>query len=498
MTDNLPEKQKVIILGAGPTGLAAAHESLKHNRPPLILEKDETVGGISRTVKYKNYLFDIGGHRFFTKMDNVKLLWQEMIGNDFLTVKRISRIYYRDKFYDYPLKPRNLFNFSPREAFLIVASYLKRQFRPLPREDNFEQWVVNRFGGRLYRTFFKSYTEKVWGIPCHQLQADWAAQRIKNLSLKSAAVKALFGTGKAKTLIESFNYPRKGPGMMWERFHSQIAKQGGEIQLNSPATRLIHKNGRITRVIYKKDGIEREKKIQNESVISTIPITHLIKALSPSPPEEVWEAARGLSYRSFLIVGLIVNKENIFPDQWIYVNCPKVKVGRIQNFKNWSAAMVPDPRKSSIGMEYFCTIGDKLWQTEDTELIDLATRELFQLGLVEEEDVVDGTVIRQPLAYPIYDDSYNRNLDIIRSYLEGFSNLQTAGRNGMHRYNNMDHSMQAGIQAAQNILGSSHNLWEIEEEPTYLEEEKPENASASSSLPKILTPSFINNKSSGG
>jgi protoporphyrinogen oxidase len=460
----------VIIIGGGPAGLSAAHQCLALKMRPIVFEMGDKVGGISRTESYKGYLFDIGGHRFFTRMAHIDQLWREMMGADFITVARQSRIYYRGRFYDYPLKLANAFcNLGVIESVRILLSYLRAQISPRLPEENFEQWVANRFGWRLYRTFFKTYTEKVWGMDCDRIQADWAAQRIKGLSLKSAVINAMFGGGgKVKSLIGSFQYPRKGPGMMWERFRDHIEAHGGEVRLNSRVTRLGHDQGRITSLT--RGAGEGEETMPVEQLISSIPISRLVKILDPAPPAPVLAAADNLSYRSFLIVVLIVNRKDLFPDQWIYIHSPEVRVGRIQNFENWSKAMVPAGGTGSIGMEYFCTIGDATWRMADRDLIDLAAAELAELGLAGKEDVVDGAVIRQPMAYPVYDRDYSANLAVIRDYLEGFGNLQTVGRNGMHRYNNMDHSMQSGILAAKNIRGGGYDLWQINEEDSYLEE----------------------------
>jgi len=464
-------KNPVVILGAGPSGLATAYELIKQGVRPIVLEKADKVGGIARTETYKDYYFDIGGHRFFTKIDRVNKLWHEMMGEDFQKVRRMSRIYYEGRLFNYPLSiPNTLFNLGILESLLMMLSYINAQFRPYREEKTFEQWVSNRFGRRLYKTFFQTYTEKVWGIPCNKIQAEWAAQRIRGLSLIAAVTNALLGIKNAKSLIDEFYYPIKGPGMMWQRFQETIEAEGGKVMLNSEAIGLKHKNGRIISVSYLKE--DKRTEIPVDHLISSIPITKLVATLDPQPPAEVLMAAQKLSYRAFIIVVLIIDKQELFSDQWIYIHNPNVKVGRIQNFKNWSAAMVPDSQKTSVGMEYFCTEGDEIWKMPDDELIDIASRELSELGLSEIDRVIDSFIVRQPGAYPVYDPNYRDYLEVIKSYLASIDSLQTIGRSGMHRYNNMDQSMWVGMLAAQNFLGANHDLWEINEEKEYLEEKK--------------------------
>ncbi len=459
----------VIIIGAGPAGLTAAYELIKQGRRPVVLEKGDRPGGIARTEVFKGYRFDIGGHRFFTKNDAIMRLWREVLGDGFITVPRKSRIYYEGKFFDYPLEFLNaLSRMGLMESLLILLSYLRAQILPYPEEKTFEQWVSNRFGRRLYGIFFEPYTAKMWGMPCRNIPADWARQRIKGLSLMVALSDALLGNQKAKSLIHEFYYPREGPGMMWEGFGKRIEENGGSVRFNTSVVGLNYANGRINGV----QCVQQEKTFEMpvDHLISSLPLNKLVRMLSAEAPIAVLEATDTLSYRALILVVLILHKGAYFPDQWIYIHSPGFKVGRIQNFKNWSADMVPDPQKTSLGMEYFCSEGDALWKMSDGELSEIATRELAGLGLATEKDVQDAFVVRQPDAYPIYHDGYADQLGIIRGFLAGFLNLQTIGRNGMHRYNNMDHSMQTGILAAKNVSGADHDIWSVNEEAEYHEE----------------------------
>ena len=464
----------VVIIGAGPAGLTAAHELAKKGVQAILLEKADKVGGISRTEIYKGYRFDIGGHRFFTKVGEVQQIWREILGDEFIKVPRLSRIYYQGKFYDYPLSLFNtLSNLGAVTSFFILLSYLKAKLRAAlnltSEAETFEDWVIDRFGIRLYRIFFKTYTEKVWGIPCNQIQADWAAQRIQGMSLKRAVIHALFGGHKTKSLIKEFDYPLLGPGMMWERCQEQLERKGSPTHLNTTVTRIWRDEQRIKSIEVQQAG--RSWQITGNQFISTMPVTTLLHKLDPLPPLPVLEAARQLKYRDFLIVSLVVDREQLFPDNWLYIHSPEFKVGRIQNFKNWSPAMVPDASKTCLGMEYFCSQGDDLWQMPDMELIALATQEVNALNLgVAVGDVEDGVVIRQPKAYPVYDAAYRQHLQVIQEYLETFENLQTVGRNGMHRYNNQDHSMLTALLAVKNILGEQHDLWRVNTERSYHEE----------------------------
>lgn len=459
----------VAIVGAGPAGLTAAYELVKQGIIPVVLEKGDKVGGIARTETYKGYRFDIGGHRFYTKVAAVQQLWQEVLGNDFIKVPRLSRIYYRGRFFNYPISAFNtLFNLGIFESLLILLSYLKVRIKPLTEETTFEQWVINRFGERLYKTFFKTYTEKVWGIPCSEIQADWAAQRIKGLSLKTAIINALFGSNDTKTLIKEFDYPALGPGMMWEKFAEAVESKEGKVYLDTKVISFQREGNKIKSITAEQNG--ELVQFSADNFVTSMPVSALVARLEPQPPAEVLHAARSLRYRDFLIVSLIVDRKDLFPDNWIYIHSPEVKVGRIQNFKNWSAALVPDASKSCLGMEYFCSVGDEIWEMSDAELVELATRELVNLGLVKTADVEDGVVIRQLKAYPVYDGEYRGHLQVLEGFLKGIDNLQTIGRNGMHRYNNQDHSMLTGLLAARNILGEKHDLWDVNTERSYYED----------------------------
>lgn len=467
---------EVTIIGAGPAGLTAAFELSKLGLHSTVIEADNQVGGLSRTVNYGGYRFDIGGHRFFSKVPLINELWQEMLREEFLVRPRLSRIYYREHFFDYPLKAVNaLTGLGPVEALLIALSYTKARLLPNNEETNFEQWVSNRFGYRLYEIFFKTYTEKVWGLPCAEISADWAAQRIKNLSLHEALRNALLGTGRSRngqvitTLIDQFHYPRYGPGMMWERCEQLLATRGHETLRGVKVERIRHHRGHVECVYGRtRDGAMVE--FGGDHFISTMPLRRLIHSLDPPPPDDVLQAANNLRYRDYLTAVLIVKRESVFPDNWIYIHSPEVKMGRIQNYKNWSPHMVPDPSRTSLGLEYFLWDKDDEWNWSQDRLLDLGIRECTKIGLIERDEVEDGTVVRMKKAYPVYDQSYHNSLAIVRNYLESLSNIQTVGRNGLHRYNNQDHSMLTAVYAARNIVGEKNDVWSVNTEMEYHEE----------------------------
>jgi protoporphyrinogen oxidase len=466
---------KVVIIGAGPAGLTAAYELCKAGVKSVVVEKDTTVGGLARTVDFNGYLFDIGGHRFFTKVKPVEEMWNEILGSDFIKRKRLSRIYYDKNFYYYPLRISNaLLNLGIVNSILVLISYVRSQLYPEKPELTFEQWVSNRFGKRLYEIFFKTYTEKVWGISCAEISADWASQRIKGLSFYTALRAALLNQknnaqeNSIKTLIDSFHYPRYGPGMMWNEVKSRVTDGGSEVLLGADVEKIYLSDNGVTGLQINKDG--KRELIDGTHYISSMPIRELIQKLSPLAPTPVMEAATRLNYRDFLTVILIINQKDMFQDNWIYIHDPNVRMGRIQNFKNWSPDMVPDQNKTCLGLEYFCFEGDGLWGMSDKDLIALGKGELASLRLVDESLVENGTVVRMPKAYPVYDSTYLESLELIKQFLSTFSNLQLVGRNGMHKYNNQDHSMLTAMLAVRNILGSNYDLWEVNTDKEYHED----------------------------
>ncbi|MEO1238704.1 MAG: NAD(P)/FAD-dependent oxidoreductase [Pseudomonadota bacterium] len=477
--DGSASGRDVVVIGAGPAGLTAVHELQRRSRThrPILLEASDMVGGISRTEMKNGNRFDIGGHRFFTKVPEVEAMWQTVLADDFITVPRLSRIYYRGKYFSYPLKPLNaLSNIGAVEATRILASYLRWQLRPSQVEETFEQWVINRFGARLYMHFFESYTKKVWGIDPSEIRADWAAQRIKNLSLPKAVWNAISGANDTSSLIEQFQYPRLGPGMMWEKVRDIVLGAGAELRLRSEVVQVNRKDNRVTSVDVRHWPDGHTKRIHGAAFINSMPLKDLVFAFDPPPPPSVWAAAESLKYRDFLIVTLCLDHADPFPDNWIYIHAPDVKVARIQNFRAWSPEMLADPNTSSIGMEYFCNRGDTLWQMEDHDLRALAAQELEALGLANANTVTDFAVIRQPKAYPVYDAQYRAALDTISTWLKTLENFQTVGRAGLHRYNNQDHSMLSAMYAARNILGADYDIWNVNVDRSYHEDfqvEKP-------------------------
>ena len=475
----------VAIIGAGPAGLTAGYLLTKQGKSVAIIEKDETyVGGISRTVEHEGYRFDIGGHRFFSKSQQVVDLWNEILPDDFIQRPRMSRIYYEGKFYSYPLRAfEALANLGILRSTACMASYLRYKLFPIKDVRSFEDWTTNQFGHKLYSIFFKTYTEKVWGMPCNEMSADWAAQRIKGLSLWGAVVDGLkrsLGLNKkpndgqaVKTLLETFRYPRLGPGMMWDAARDKIIVSGkGQVLMG-------HALERLAKIGPNQDGYDWSMvasgpggtaQIRAKHVISSAPMRELSKRIHPLPQSSLH--ADKLRYRDFLTVALMVKSEDLFPDNWIYIHDDRVQVGRVQNFRSWSPEMVPDEDMACVGLEYFCFEGDGLWSSSDEDLVAQATREMQILGLCDPSKVVSGAVVRQEKAYPVYDDDYEANVQAMRVELEDqHPSLHLVGRNGMHRYNNQDHAMMTAMLTVENILAGKrvYDTWCVNEDAEYHE-----------------------------
>ena len=471
---------EIFVIGAGPAGLTTAYCLTKETPSVLVIEKDpHYVGGISRTVRHGKFLFDIGGHRFFSKAKEVVDLWHEILPDDFITRRRLSRIYYGGKFYSYPLSAfqalRNLGIFTSAACML---SYAFAKAFPVASPRSFHDWVRNRFGERLFQIFFKTYTEKVWGMSCDEISADWAAQRIKGLDLRVAIMNALTrsfrrkpkaGDDVVKTLIETFQYPRKGPGMMWEAAAAQTKERGGRILMGRELTGLAYDDAqKLWRIeVATNDG--KQESYTARHVVSSAPVRELVQKLSPKPISLLH--ARALRYRDFLTVALMIDKPEVFDDNWIYIHDPSVKVGRVQNFGSWSPEMAP-AGMTCLGLEYFCFEDDGLWSMSDQDLIELAKQEVAKVGLASAADVIDGCVVRQPKAYPVYDDAYREHMAMIRRDLEqSYPTLHLIGRNGMHKYNNQDHAMMTAMLTARNILAGERifDIWQVNEDAEYHE-----------------------------
>jgi predicted dehydrogenase/protoporphyrinogen oxidase len=458
------------ILGGGPAGLTAAYIIGRRGRPAAVFEADGTVGGIAKTIEFNGYRFDLGGHRFFTKLGPVQRLWEEMLTSDFLTRPRLSRIYYNGKYFAYPITAKDVVGrLGLFESTRCALSYLWASRHRKKDADTFEDWVTSRFGRRLYEAFFRSYTEKVWGIPGSEIRSLWAAQRIKNFSL-GKAIMSILGLKRehVTTLIEEFRYPRLGPGQMWEAFAARAEEAGIGIHLNHRCASLKHSEGRVESVVVRQNGDVFEHQV--DSVISSIALSDLVLGLDPPPPPEVERAARALRYRDLVLVALMTTEDEPFPDNWIYLHDPETRAGRVQNYGAWSADMVK-PGTTCLGVEYFCFQGDDIWEMTDEQAVELATQELARIGLIDPSKVIDGVKVLVPRAYPMYDAHFEEAVATIRAYLGTFRNLQTCGRNGLHRYNNQDHSMWTAMLAALNIVdGAEHDVWSVNTEAEYLEE----------------------------
>jgi len=466
-----PDAEKVLVAGAGPAGLTAAYDLAQRGHAPIVFEKDSIVGGHARTSEYKGYRFDMGGHRFFTKIRRVDKIWQDLMGEDMLQVPRMSRIYYNKAFFDYPLKIANVLRgLGLWNSGMIGLSYLYALAFPYREVNTFEEWVVNRFGRRLFETFFRSYTEKVWGIPCSEIGADWAAQRIQGLSVRAALLHAIVGDRSrgAKTLINSFEYPKLGPGQLWERMADAVDASGGEVRRQRPVRKMLREGTRITGFVV---GDEADSEtLTGTHYIGSMPISIAIRMMDPPPPDHVLEAAAALTHRDFLTVCVIVEARDLFPDNWIYIHEPEVHMGRLQNFNNWSRYMVPNEAHTSLGAEYFTNVGDELWSMSDEELIEMTKREIAYLGIVPADQIIDGVVYRRANAYPVYTGDYKRHLVTIEEFFKSFDNLQMVGRSGLHKYNNQDHSMLTALLAVENLHGADHDIWSVNSDDEYHEE----------------------------
>jgi protoporphyrinogen oxidase len=480
------EAHGTVVLGAGPAGLTAASILARRGLKATVFEADGVVGGLAKTVEFEGYRFDLGGHRFFTKLKPVQRLWEEMLGDDLLTRRRLSRIFYRGKYFFYPLEARNVVSqFGLVESLRCAVSYFAACCRRSRAPGTFEEWVTGRFGRRLYETFFRPYTEKVWGIPGSEIQAEWAAQRIRDFSFWHALTTVLHLQRKrATTLIEEFRYPRLGPGQMWEAFRARVEESGIPVRLNHRCVSIAHAGGRVERVTVETNGHQIEHGV--DGVLSTIPLGELVLSLEPPAPENVLKAARRLRYRDLCLVALILDEEEPFPDNWVYIHDPGTRAGRVQNFGAWSESLVR-PGTTCLGVEYFCFEGDDIWELPHDEAVALATEELAGIGLIDPSRVVDGVKIRVPKAYPMYDENFRDDVALIRDYLESFENLMTCGRNGLHRYNNQDHSMWTAILATLNLTsGTDYDVWSVNTEAEYHEEGEAVEAALEPALADVL------------
>jgi protoporphyrinogen oxidase len=460
---------RVGIIGAGPAGLAAAYQLSKRGIHTEVFEAGPKVGGLSRTIELWGQKVDLGPHRFFSQDRRVNELWLEVVAGDYRMVERLTRIYYRGRFFHYPLKPANaLWNMGPATALGCVGSYLKEKVRPSYRdEDNqtFESWVVRRFGRRLFEMFFKSYSEKLWGIPCDALDADFAAQRIKKFSL-GEALKAALGLAKQrhKTLVDQFAYPTGGTGLVYERMARGVEERGGSVHVGTPVRRIVHEN-REVRGLELADGAV----LPFDHVVSTMPLTLLVRGLGDLP-EPVRRAVDALRFRNTVLVYLHVGAADLFRDQWLYVHSPELGMGRVTNFRNWVPELYGDSSNTILALEYWCYDDDALWREDDARLIERASQEMRATGLLGSAPVLGGHVERIRRCYPVYERGYKRHLDPVIAHLRPFHNLHVIGRYGAFKYNNQDHSILMGLLAAENIaLGRSHDLWAINTDSEYQE-----------------------------
>jgi protoporphyrinogen oxidase len=471
----------VVVIGAGPAGLTAAYELARRDITCTVLEADDVVGGISRTVVRDGWRFDIGGHRFFTKVPEVEAFWHEILpGEELMTRPRLSRIFYDGKFYDYPIRPLNaLKNLGFIEAVRCIISYLWVRIRPPRDQSSLEGYIAANYGWRLYQHFFKTYNEKVWAVPASEISADWGAQRIKGMSLWDAVwepIRSRVGARRERSaqvtsLIEEFQYPTLGPGLMWERCRELVEAAGSKVQMETRVVTVSRDARGALTVVAETGGVPTEYPCTD--VISSMPLSELVRALDPPPPPEVLAAARDLRFRDFLSVALVVPADRVdWTDNWIYIHAPEVKTMRVQNFGAWSPHMVTADR-NVLGLEYTVSEGDDWWTAEDDVLIERGKAELAALGLMDAAEVEAGYVVRMPKAYPLYDEHYKRNVDVLRDWLHRHApGLHPVGRNGMHRYNNQDHSMYTAMLTVENILGADHDIWSVNVDEEYHEERR--------------------------
>ena len=470
----MTDKKTGVIIGAGPAGLSAAETLSKSNRQFMVLEASDHTGGISATIRHNDFLFDLGGHRFFTKNSEIDRYVSNLLGNELVSVDRSSKILLNGKLFDYPLRPLNaIFGLGPLTAAAIIFNYVIERFkfnRPAPR--SLEDWVISQFGKTLYLLFFKTYTEKVWGIDCNRISAEWGVQRIKGLSLRTAIVDAFWKERKkdAASLVKHFTYPKRGIGVICEKL-AQTIRTPNALLFNAQAQALFHEGGRITAVAY--GGNEGEGKIETDFVISSMPITDLVLSLRPLPSQEIVEAARWLKYRDLVCVALMFDRRFVTDQTWIYVHDPAIDFGRLHEPKNWSVHMAPHER-SCVVFEYFCNQGDAVWNASDQELFEKTRRDFRKSAISPDaaDRIIDYKVVRTSKTYPLYEIGFSRYLLQIRDYLKGFKNLQLIGRYGTYKYNNLDHSLETGIKGAQNILGADHDTFMVNIEDEYLEQKK--------------------------
>ena len=469
----------IYVLGGGPAGLAAAYRLTKQGQSCIVVERGSRVGGLAKSINYRGFILDYGPHRFFTKVAPVLKLWHEVLGNDQVTVNRLTRIYYGGKYFSYPLKAfEALLTLGVFESFKIVTSYASVRLFPNRHPKHFAQWVTNKFGKRLFEIFFEAYTEKLWGIACTEISADWAAQRIKGLSLLSVVRNALLGNnGKVKSLVDQFQFPRLGSGQLYEKIYDYLRSHNQQVLLNTEVVQVHHDNFQVTQLTLRNRQTRVEETVNCGGVISSIPISLLVQQINSPPPSPVITAAKSLKFRNTILVYLIVESGNLFPDNWLYINEPSVQLGRVTNFANWSSEMLPNQHQTPICCEYWCNFDDPMWTKPEDELRLQAEQELRKIRLLRQEKVSGGFIKRLPRTYPIYAGNYQAALSEIQGYLQQFQNLQLIGRYGAFKYNNQDHSLLMGIMAAENVLTpGKHNLWSVNSDSEYHEEAKAETA----------------------